>query len=189
MTGITSTISQPSSILPRQGRTPDKTTTKNQDGAAGGQESLKATIADIQSKRLELLFSVQTESKTTFTMQTGVQEQAASQGVDLSQLQYNGKPLTDMTPDEAAGLVAEDGYFGVAQTSRRLADFVTNGGGDDVKKLQAGREGIIKGFKDAEQAWGGKLPDISYQTLDKALKLIDTKIQQLGGGAVVNVQA
>jgi hypothetical protein len=190
MTGITSTISQPSSIPPQQqGRTPDKSTAQNQGGVAGGQESLQATMADIQSKRLELLLSVQTESKTTFTLQAGVQDQAASQGVDLSQFQYNGKPLTDMTQGEAAGLVASDGYFGVDKTSQRLADFVINGGGDDLKKLQAGREGIVKGFKDAEQAWGQKLPDISYQTLDKALKLIDTRIQQLGGGSVVDVQA
>ena len=55
--------------------------------------------------------------------------------------------------------------------------------------MQAGREGIIKGFNDAEKIWGGKLPEISHQTLAKALESIDTRIRELGGGAVVDVQA
>jgi hypothetical protein len=101
--------------------------------------------------------------------------------IDYKAIGYTGKPITDMTPDEAKALVSEDGYFGVAQTSARLSDFVLNGGGDSVEKLKAGREGIITGFNEAEKMWGGKLPDISYETLDKALAKIDEKITSLGG--------
>jgi hypothetical protein len=43
---------------------------------------------------------------------------------------------------------------------------------------------VQKGFQDAEQAWGGKLPEISYQTLNKALERIDARIQELGGALV-----
>jgi hypothetical protein len=190
MTEITNIKSQHRSIQPQQKKPLDKTTTKQKgEAAVGEQENLQAVAAEIKSKRLDILLAVQTESKTTFTWQNGFLERAAAQGVDLNQLQYNGKPLTDMTPEEAAGLISEDGDFGVAKTSRRLADFVITGGGDDLKKLQAGREGIIKGFNEAEKIWGSKLPDISYQTLAKALELIDTRIQKLGGGSVVDVQA
>ena len=66
--------------------------------------------------------------------------------------------------------------------------FVITGGGDDLKRLQAGREGIIKGFKEAEEIWGGNLPEISHQTLAKALELIDARVRELGG-AVVDVRA
>jgi hypothetical protein len=86
-----------------------------------------------------------------------------------------------MTPDEAKALVSEEGFFGVTQTSNRLADFVLSGGGDDLEKLKAGREGILRGFNEAEKMWGGKLPDISYQTIEKALEKIDEKITALGG--------
>ncbi len=101
--------------------------------------------------------------------------------IDFDAIGYSGKPISQMSPTEASELVSEDGFFGVSQTSQRLADFVIMGGGDDIERLQAGREGIIKGFNEAEKIWGDKLPDISYQTLDKALEMIDERISQLGG--------
>jgi len=189
MTEITSTLSQPRTVTPQQEKALDKTAARKKGEAAVEPESLQAAVVEIQTRRLELLFAVQTEAKTTFSLQKGLLERAASQGVDLTQLQYQGKPLTELTPEEAAGLVAVDGYFGVAQTAERLANFVISGGGDDLKRLQAGREGIIKGFKEAEEIWGGELPEISHQTLAKALELIDTRIRELGGGAVVDVRA
>ena len=104
--------------------------------------------------------------------------------IDFDAIGYTGKPIADMNPDEAAALVSEDGFFGVAQTSERLSDFVLMGGGDDLERLKAGREGIISGFNEAEKIWGGKLPEISYETLDKALAKIDEKITALGGNVL-----
>ena len=43
---------------------------------------------------------------------------------------------------------------------------------------------MLKGFKDAEQIWGEKLPDIAYQTIQKATETIDKKIEELGGKAL-----
>lgn len=104
--------------------------------------------------------------------------------IDFEVIGYSGKAIADMSPDEAKELVSEDGFFGVTQTSERLADFVLIGGGNDLERLKAGREGIIKGFNEAEQIWGEKLPDISYETLDKALAKIDEKITSLGGSVL-----
>lgn len=104
--------------------------------------------------------------------------------VDFEAIGYSGKEIAKMTPEEAKDLVSEDGYFGISQTSQRLADFVIKGGGDDIERLKAGREGIIRGFNDAEQIWGEKLPDISYSTLEKALAMIDEKIGSLGGSVL-----
>lgn len=101
--------------------------------------------------------------------------------IDFAAIGYTGKPIADMTPDEAKALIGEDGFFGVKQTSQRVADFVLSGGGDDIERLKAGREGVIRGFKEAEQMWGGKLPDISYETQERTLALIDEKITALGG--------
>jgi hypothetical protein len=100
--------------------------------------------------------------------------------IDFEAIGYTGKSITKMNPDEAKALVSEEGFFGVTQTSNRLADFVLSGGGDDLEKLKAGREGIVRGFNEAEKIWGEKLPDISYETLDKALAKIDEKISSLG---------
>lgn len=101
--------------------------------------------------------------------------------IDFDAIGYTGKPIADMTPDEAKELISEDGFFGVKQTSERVANFVLAGGGDDIERLKAGREGVIRGFKEAEQMWGGKLPDISYETQERTLALIDEKIASLGG--------
>jgi len=100
--------------------------------------------------------------------------------LSLADIGYSGKPIGELTQNEAKALVAEDGFFGVSKTSERIANFVLTGAGDDVDKLKAGREGIIRGFKEAEDMWGGKLPDISYETIDKAVEMIDARLSELG---------
>jgi hypothetical protein len=154
----------------------------------GGQASGKATIAEgalsIKAKMVEVLLTVKTEAKKGFATQSGLAQRAAGKGLDLEKLQYNGKPLVDLNPEEAQSLIAEDGYFGVTKTAERIADFVLTGAGESLERLKAGREGVQKGFQEAEQAWGGKLPEISYQTLNKALERIDARIQELGGALV-----
>ncbi|MBF0303599.1 MAG: hydrogenase-4 component G [Desulfamplus sp.] len=84
-------------------------------------------------------------------------------------------------PDDLFG---EDGYWGVNKTAGRISDFVMSGAGDDIEKLKAGREGIQRGLRDAEKVWGGKMPDIAYQTIEKSLEAIDEKIKKLGGNVV-----
>jgi len=84
----------------------------------------------------------------------------------------------------AQDLVSENGYFGVKKTSGRIADFVLNGAGDDIEKLKAGREGVLRGLKEAEKVWGSRLPEISYSTIEQALKQIDEKIVSLNGSII-----
>lgn len=101
--------------------------------------------------------------------------------IDAKSLGYEGKPLSQLNPSEASALISEDGFFGVSQTSQRLIDFVLNGSDGELSLLKAGRLGILQGFDEAESLWGGKLPDLSYQTIDKVLQALDEKIASLGG--------
>jgi len=98
----------------------------------------------------------------------------------LEGIGYGGKPIAELSQDEAAALVSDEGLFGVSKTADRIADFVLSGAGDNEELLRAGRAGILQGFKEAEQLWGGKLPDISYQTIDKAVETIDKRMHELG---------
>lgn len=100
---------------------------------------------------------------------------------NLANTGYEGKPITELTSDEATALISDNGFFGITQTSQRVADFVLNFSGDDLEKLEKGREGIIQGFEDAQKMWGGELPQISYDTQAKTLELIDAKIAELKG--------
>ncbi|MFW2580292.1 hydrogenase-4 component G [Aliarcobacter butzleri] len=104
-----------------------------------------------------------------------------SDGLTLSDLGYQGKPILQLSQDEATQLVSEDGFFGETQTSDRVAGFVLSFSGDNLDILQKGREGIVKGFEEAEKLFGGQLPEISYKTQERTLALIDEKIKSLKG--------
>ena len=70
--------------------------------------------------------------------------------------------------------IAEDGYWGVEQTSDRIVSFATALAGDDSKALEKMRDAFVKGYKQAEKQWGGKLPDISQRTYDAVMKKFDS---------------
>ncbi len=75
----------------------------------------------------------------------------------------------DFTIDEAAKAkaqadIAEDGYWGVEQTSDRILDFAKALAGNDVSKADELLEAFKKGYEEATGAWGKELPDISSRT-------------------------
>ena len=69
--------------------------------------------------------------------------------------------------------IAEDGYWGVKETSQRLFDFASALAGDDPEKMKEMQEAMAKGFKEATGAWGDELPDICKDTLAAANKMFD----------------
>ena len=102
-----------------------------------------------------------------------------SDGLSLKNIGYEGKPITELSVDEAKDLVSEDGFFGVTQTSNRVSDFVFSFAGEDLELLQKGRDGIVQGFEEAKEMFGGELPEISYKTQERTLALIDEKINNI----------
>lgn len=101
---------------------------------------------------------------------------------------YSGKPIGDLTSQEASNLISDNGYFGINNTANRIADFVINGAGGDAGKLRSGLEGVKNGFAQAEAMWGQALPDISQQTMNKTLDRINQALMELSGNAI-NVTA
>jgi len=77
------------------------------------------------------------------------------------------------TKAQAQADIAEDGYWGVSQTSQRLFDFASALAGDDVDKMKEMQEAMMKGFKLATDTWGKELPQISRDTIDAANKLFE----------------
>jgi len=98
----------------------------------------------------------------------------------LSDIGYEGKPIAELSKEEATELVSEDGFFGITQTSERIANFVINGAGGDEDRLRAGREGMLQGFKEAEAMWGGELPEISQKTMQASIEMVDKAMHDLG---------
>ena len=84
------------------------------------------------------------------------------------------------TQAQAQKDIAEDGYWGVKQTSDRIIDFATALTGGDPDKIEEMREAFKKGYKQAEKTWGGELPEISKQTYDAVMKKFDKLAEEAG---------
>lgn len=74
---------------------------------------------------------------------------------------------------QAQADIAEDGYWGVEQTSDRIVEFAKALTGGDASKMEEMKAAFEKGFKAATGAWGSKLPDISNKTYDAVMKKFD----------------
>lgn len=77
------------------------------------------------------------------------------------------------TKKQAQADIAEDGYWGVNQTSDRIIDFAKALTGGDPDKIEDMRAAFEKGFKKAGKTWGGNLPDISQRTYDAVMEKFD----------------
>ena len=77
------------------------------------------------------------------------------------------------TKAQAQADIAEDGYWGVNQTSDRILDFAKALTGGDPSKAEDMREAFKKGFEQAKKTWGGELPEISQKTYEATMKKFD----------------
>lgn len=84
------------------------------------------------------------------------------------------------TKAQAQADIAEDGYWGVSQTSQRILDFATALTGGDPDKIDEMRAAFEKGYKQAEKTWGGELPEISKKTYDAVLAGFDKMKEEVG---------
>ncbi len=77
------------------------------------------------------------------------------------------------TKAQAQADIAEDGYWGVEQTSSRILDFAKALTGGDPDKIEEMREAFEKGFKQATKTWGDELPEISQKTYAATMQKFD----------------
>ncbi len=86
--------------------------------------------------------------------------------------------ISAVSPQEAKDLTDDDGYFGVAKTSDRIFQFAIGLAGGDPSRIDAIKEGVDKGFQEALKAFGGELPDISYDTYDAVMEKLDNWVAE-----------
>lgn len=82
------------------------------------------------------------------------------------------------TKKQAQADIAEDGYWGVNQTSDRIIDFAKALTGGDPDKIEDMRAAFEKGFKKAGKTWGGDLPDISQRTYKAVMEKFDQMAEE-----------
>lgn len=129
--------------------------------------------ADAETRQNQLVTLVQ----QMMNQQTNAYGQANNIWEFLASGNYTVDPVTRA---QAQADVAEDGYYGVKQTSERIFDFACALAGDDVDKMKEMQAAFEKGFKQAEGTWGGKLPSISYETQDAVNKKFEEYYAAMG---------
>lgn len=85
------------------------------------------------------------------------------------------------TKAQAQADIADDGYWGVNQTSDRIIDFAKALAGDDPDKMEKMVEAFKKGYDMAAKKWGGNLPEISQRTYDAVME----KFNQIKNGSAI----
>ena len=102
------------------------------------------------------------------------QGNAYGQANDMWKFLASGNFTVDaQTKAQAQADIAEDGYWGVKQTSERIFDFAKALSGGDMDKMKEMQEAFEKGFKQATKTWGKELPQISQDTHDAVNKLFE----------------
>lgn len=129
-------------------------------------DTVKQMKADLEQQKSRFLTSV----KDMLTKQ-GVKV-AEGDGI-WSQIAQGKFKVDDETRAAAKDAISEDGYWGVKQTSERFVKYAKALTGGDPAKAEAMREAFQKGYKEAEKAWGGSLPELSQKTYDATMKLFD----------------
>jgi len=99
-----------------------------------------------------------------------------NQQAGTANIVINGEVMVEIdaaTRAQAQADIAEDGYFGVAQTSERILSFARAFAGEDVGRIEIMRNAFLAGFAAAENVWGGQLPEISQQTFNAVMAGFD----------------
>ena len=78
--------------------------------------------------------------------------------------------VDEATRAQAQADIADDGYWGVDQTSDRILDCAKALSGNDPEKADLLLDAFKKGFKEATKSWGQDLPDISQRTYDAVVE-------------------
>lgn len=116
----------------------------------------------------------QNQLKDLVAKMLGQQSTTFANANDMWEILSSGKfEVDEATKTQAQADIAEDGYWGVKQTSQRMFDFASALAGDDVDKMKEMQEAMKKGYEQAEKTWGKELPEISKQTMEAANKLFE----------------
>ncbi len=168
-------------------------TTKKTEEAAAVYESSKGSktgsTAKIYTPDTGLVNQLKLDAQNRLdNLQSMVQklisQQATTYGnaTDIWSFLREGKFEVDPeTKAQAQADIAEDGYWGVNQTSDRIVNFATALTGGDPDKLDSMIEAFKKGYAQAEKTWGGELPEISKKTYDAVLEKFEQLRQQYAG--------
>lgn len=139
-----------------------------------------------QVKNSSLIAQMKADSNNRIAqMQSLVEKMFSKQGITIGNADDMWKQLAsgNFTADadtiaQAKADIAEDGYWGVKQTSDRIFDFAVALSGGDREKMEEMKAAVEKGFKEATKSWGKSLPSISNDTYDTVMDKFDNWFEE-----------
>lgn len=153
-----------------------KDTTKAESGVVYEKSNDANTVTKKTNSALVAKLKADAEQRTS-QLRSLVEKMMSQQGQAIGKADDMWKFLAkgDFTVDaatkaQAQADIAEDGYWGVEQTSDRILDFAKALSGNDPDKADELLAAFKKGFEQATQSWGDKLPDISQRTYDAVVE-------------------
>lgn len=182
---VTSTFNsyQTSQASKKVSETADKTTTTNKTETGVVYEKSSQTDKNTVTKKTDykMVEKLKADAKQrTSQLRSLVEKMMTKQGTAIANadsmwsfLAEGNFTVDEETQKQAQADIAEDGYWGVEQTSDRILDFAKALSGNDPEKADLLIDAFKKGFDDATKSWGKDLPDISKRTYDAVLEKFD----------------
>ncbi len=173
---ITSGISYDYQTTQSKANTEEKEETTESSGVV-----YEKSNADYKTQNAELIqrLKLETEERTnqlTTLVQQMISKQGNAYGAANDIWSFLASGDYTVSPEvkaQAQKDIAEDGYWGVKQTSERILDFAKALSGGDPAQAEKMRSAFEKGYEQATKAWGKDLPSISKDTYDAVMKGFD----------------
>ncbi|MBP5158751.1 MAG: hypothetical protein ILP10_00445 [Lachnospiraceae bacterium] len=139
----------------------------------------QATIDRLKAEAEERTQSLKTLVERLISKQSSAYDIAMSVAEGGLANFYRSLEVDEAAVEQAKKDIAEDGYWGVEQTSERIVSFAKGLAGDDAEAAASMLEAVKKGFAQAEDEWGEKLPDLSQRTMEATYKKLNEWIDSL----------
>lgn len=159
-----------------------KTDNKTDSGVV--YESGRNNVSSKDNRALISKLKADSESRIS-QMQSLVSQMFEKQGITIGTADDLWKTLAsgNFTADaetiaQAKRDIADDGYWGVSQTSDRIFDFAKALSGGDPETMEKMKSAVEKGFRLATKSWGKTLPDISQKTYDAVMDKFDSYFEE-----------
>ena len=186
----TQTYTQYSSNQTKAAETTNETKKKENESGVVYEKSSDSKSGSVNSKSNSAIVAkmkADAEQRTA-QLRSLVEKMMSQQGATIGKADSMWRFLADgnftvdaATKAQAQADIAEDGYWGVEQTSDRILDFAKALAGGDSDKADELLAAFKKGFQQATGTWGKDLPDISKRTYDAVLE----KFEQWKNGSKV----
>lgn len=158
----------------------EKSSSNHESNVKGDYSHLKAVKYTVNKSEIEAMKNELDERmKDTFLQMVkesiGDQNQGYKYAIEKALKEGTDEIKPEMI-EQAKQDVGEGGYWSVENTVDRILKFAKALSGEDPEKAEMLKEAFLKGYEEAEKAWGGGLPEISQKTKEAVLEGFDNWI-------------